>query len=117
MRTTTRFKKLLVGVAVLAAPLYAAAQSAEQLIQKYTPLVGQGLSATDAQKNATALVNGLRDGTQITMLLPASTTSSPSLLPPPPGPGLLPPPPGPGALPPPPPSSGPTEVTCQFSAA
>jgi hypothetical protein len=63
---TMRIKKLIVGVAVLAAPAFAMAQSAEQLIQKYTPLVGQA--------NVQALVNGLRDGTKITM----SSTTWPS---------------------------------------
>lgn len=104
---TMRIKKLIVGVTVLAAPAFAMAQSADQLIQKYTPLVGNGLAAAQAQSNAQALVNGLRDGTKITMLVPATSGNATSLLPPPPpGPGLLPPPP-------PPPPSGPTEVSCQ----
>ena len=58
---TMRIKKLIVGVTVLAAPAFAMAQSPEQLIQKYTALVGKNVA------NATALVNGLRDGTIVTM--------------------------------------------------
>lgn len=69
-----RLKKLIVGVAVLAAPAFAMAQSAEQLIEKYTPLV-----VTAA--NATALVNGLRNGTEVVMLMEVSAPPPP---PPPP---------------------------------
>jgi len=69
-----RLKKLIVGVAVLAAPAFAMAQSAEQLIEKYTPLV-----VTAA--NAKALVNGLRNGTEVVMLMEVSAPPPP---PPPP---------------------------------
>jgi hypothetical protein len=90
----TRIKKLVVGVAVLAAPAFAMAQSAEQLIQKYTPLAG-------SEANATALVNGLRDGTEVVMVIePVAPPPPPPLL----GFGFPPPPP------PPPPA--PTEVRC-----
>lgn len=82
---TMRFKKLIVGVAVLVAPAFALAQSAEQLIQKYTPLVGTAA-------NAKALVTGLRNGTQVVMYMEVSAPP-----PPPPPPPLfgapLPPPP------------------------
>lgn len=96
MRTTMRFKKLLVGVAVLAAPVYAAAQSADQLIQKYTPLVVKSTCAATAN-NAKALVEGLRDGTAIVMKMEVT----PPPPPPPPAPPPFfapPPPPPPGAM-------------------
>lgn len=73
---TMRMKKLIVGVAVLAAPVFAMAQSAEQLIQKYTPLAGN-------EANAKALVNGLRDGTEVVMYMEQAAP------PPPPPPPLL----------------------------
>lgn len=78
---TMRFKKLIVGVSVFAAPAFAMAQSAEQLIEKYTSLVGTAA-------NATALVNGLRNGTAVKMSAPSAPTSSvcmPAIQPPPVG--------------------------------
>lgn len=76
---TMRIKKLIVGVTVLAAPAFAMGQSAEQLIQKYMPLVGQA--------NVQALVNGLREGTKVTMS--SSTQPSESCQPAPTG-GIVP---------------------------
>lgn len=96
MRATMRFKKLIVGVAVLAAPVYAAAQSADQLIQKYTPLVVKSSCAATTD-NAKALVQGLRDGTEVVMKMEVVAP------PPPPSPApppffAPPPPPPPGAM-------------------
>ncbi|TAK85519.1 MAG: hypothetical protein EPO20_10925 [Betaproteobacteria bacterium] len=56
---TMRMKKLIVGVAVLVAPMLALAQSPAQLIEKYTPLVSNN------PEFAKVLVTGLRDGTEV----------------------------------------------------
>ena len=52
-------KKPLLALA-LALPLCAAAQSQDQLIDRYTSLAG-------SKQNATSLVNGLRDGKEVTI--------------------------------------------------
>lgn len=83
---TMRMKKLILGVTVLAAPVVAMAQSAEQLIRKYTPLV-----VTAA--NAEALVNALRDGTEVVMYMEKAAPPPPP--PPPPLFGAPLPPPAP----------------------
>jgi hypothetical protein len=107
-----RIKKLIVGVTVLAAPAFAMAQSAEQLIQKYTPLVGQNVSAADAQKNANALVDGLRDGTKVTMK--SSVAPTEPLCKPATAGGIVPPPvTGFGIVPVPVPVGGTVEFTPQ----
>jgi hypothetical protein len=71
-----RIKKLIVGVTVLAAPAFAMAQSAEQLIAKYAAL------AQNCEANAKSLVNGLRAGSGTTVKLhvvcPSTTTTSTS---------------------------------------
>ncbi len=74
---TKGMKKLIVGVTVVAAPAFAMAQSAELLINKYTALVGTiPLSSEQARSNATALVNGLRDGVKITMTSSAAPSEA-----------------------------------------
>jgi hypothetical protein len=83
MLTTMRVKKVIVGVAVLAAPVSVMAQSAEQLIQKYAPLVVSA-SCDATADNAKALVDGLRDGTKVVMYMEVAAP------PPPPPPAFFP---------------------------
>src|SRR6266705_1974358 len=51
---------ILLGSMLLALPLAASAQSKDRLIEKYTPLAG-------SEKNATSLVNGLRDDKEVNL--------------------------------------------------
>lgn len=51
-------KKALVTAALLTLPFAALAQSSDQLVERYTGFAG-------SKENATSLVNGLRDGTQV----------------------------------------------------
>lgn len=98
---TMRTKKLILGVSILAAPAFATAQSEQQLIQKYTVLVAFGVTTAQAGISATNLVNGLRDGTQVTMRSPVKPTATACMPPLPvggpvgikPSVSLLPPPP------------------------
>jgi hypothetical protein len=62
-----KFKKTLLAVA-LAIPLAAAAQSQDQLVERYTKLAG-------SKQNATSLVEGLRDGSEV-KLTKGSTTET-----------------------------------------
>jgi len=59
------FRKTLLAVA-LALPLGAAAQSQDQLIDRYSKLAG-------SRQNATSLVEGLRDGSQVKLTKGTST--------------------------------------------
>lgn len=59
------FKKTLLALA-LALPLGAAAQSQDQLIDRYSKLAG-------SKQNATSLVEGLRDGSQVKLTKGTST--------------------------------------------
>ena len=59
------FKKTLLALA-LALPLGAAAQSQDQLIDRYSKLAG-------SRQNATSLVEGLRDGSQVKLTKGTST--------------------------------------------
>lgn len=59
------FKKTLLALA-LALPLGAAAQSQDQLIDRYSKLAG-------SRQNATSLVEGLRDGSQVKLTRGSST--------------------------------------------
>jgi len=60
-----QLKKIVIALA-LALPLGAAAQSQDQLIDRYTKLAG-------SKQNATSLVNGLRDGSQVKLVRGGST--------------------------------------------
>lgn len=99
-----------VAGALLTASLAAFAQVGESvqvegvLVQRYTSFAG-------SQPNAIALVDGLRNGTQVT-LQPAGPGCAPAPAPVPPKPPGLPglPGSGPGALPPPPPPPVPAPV-------
>ena len=51
-------KKAFVTAALLTLPLGTLAQSSAQLVERYTPLAG-------SKENATSLVTGLRDGTEV----------------------------------------------------
>jgi hypothetical protein len=53
--------KKLCGAALLALPLAVLAQSETQLVERYTNLAG-------TKENATALVSGLRDGKEVTLV-------------------------------------------------
>ena len=53
-------KNLLMFAALLALPFTALAQSQDQLVERYTALAG-------SKQNATSLVNGLRDGKEVTL--------------------------------------------------
>ena len=53
-------RNLLAFVAAAFMPLAALAQSQDQLVERYTTLAG-------SKENATSLVNGLRDGKQVTL--------------------------------------------------
>ena len=55
-----RFRNLVIWLALMAAAPIAAAQSGDQLIQKYTAFAG-------SEENATRLVNGLKNGTEIVL--------------------------------------------------
>ena len=55
-----QLKKIVIALA-LALPLGAAAQSQDQLVERYTKLAG-------SKQNATSLVNGLRDGSQVKLV-------------------------------------------------
>jgi len=55
-----QLKKIVIALA-LALPLGAAAQSQDQLVDRYTKLAG-------SKQNATSLVNGLRDGSQVKLV-------------------------------------------------
>ncbi|OGA65131.1 MAG: hypothetical protein A3G81_18640 [Betaproteobacteria bacterium RIFCSPLOWO2_12_FULL_65_14] len=68
---TMRIKKLIVGVAVLAASGVAMAQSPEQLVEKYTPLLGNNAD------HAKVLVTGLRNGTPV--VVKGRTPRAPSM--------------------------------------
>jgi len=59
------FRKTLLALA-LALPLGAAAQSQDQLIDRYSKLAG-------SKQNATSLVEGLRDGSQVKLTKGSST--------------------------------------------
>jgi cell division septation protein DedD len=60
-------KKIVIALA-LALPLGVAAQSQDQLIDRYTKLAG-------SKQNATSLVNGLRDGAQVRLIKGGSIES------------------------------------------
>ena len=62
-----KLRKTLLALA-LALPLAAAAQSQDQLVERYTKLAG-------SKQNATSLVEGLRDGSQV-KLTKGSTTET-----------------------------------------
>jgi hypothetical protein len=51
-------KKTLVAAILLSLPLGAVAQSSSQLVERYTKFAG-------SKENATSLVNGLRDGSEV----------------------------------------------------
>ena len=58
-------KKIVIALA-LALPLGAAAQSQDQLVERYTKLAG-------SKQNATSLVDGLRDGSQVRLTRGSAT--------------------------------------------